>query len=132
MTQPDAGSVVGVGTDLVEVSRLRDALERTPALAHRLFTPAEQSRCNRNRDPLPHLAARFAAKEAVMKSLGKGMSAMSFTDIEVVADPAGAPVIRLSGRARQVADAARVTDVRVSLTHTGDLAQAFAVAVGGT
>jgi len=123
------GSVVGVGTDLVEVSRLRDALERTPALLHRLFTPAEQSRCNRNRDPMPHLAARFAAKESVMKALGRGMSAMAFTDIEVVADSAGAPGIRMSGRARRVADSIGVSEVRVSLTHTGDLAQAFAVAV---
>ena len=134
MTQDvhDAGSgpgrVVGVGTDLVEVHRLRAALDRTPAMLHRLFTPGEQSRCNRNQDPLPHLAARFAAKEAVMKALGSGMSAMAFTDIEVTSDAGGAPGIRLSGRARQVADRRGVATVHVSLTHTGDLAQAHAVA----
>ena len=122
------GRVVGVGTDLVEVPRLRAALDRTPALVHRLFTPGEQSRCGRHDDPLPHLAARFAAKEAVMKALGKGMSAMAFTDIEVTSDAGGAPGIRLSGRARQVADGRGVTTVLVSLTHTGDLAQAHAVA----
>lgn len=122
------GAVVGVGTDLVEVSRLRDALERTPALLHRLFTPAEQAHGRRSRDPLPHLAARFAAKEAVMKSLGAGMSAMGFTDIEVVVDAEGAPTIRLSGRALQVAARRNVATVHVSLTHTGDLAQAHAVA----
>ena len=124
------GRVVGVGTDLVEVSRLRDALDRTPALLHRLFTPGEQSRCQRHADPLPHLAARFAAKEAVMKSLGRGMSAMAFTDIEVTTDASGAPGIRLSGRARRVADERGVGAVHVSLTHTGDLAQAHAVATG--
>lgn len=123
-----AGSVIGVGTDLVEVSRLREALERTPALLHRLFTPAEQSRCNRNKDPLPHLAARFAAKEAVMKSLGAGMSSMAFTDVEVVTGADGAPGIRLAGRALQVAQRRGVATVHVSLTHTGDLAQAHAVA----
>jgi len=122
------GTVLGVGTDLVEVSRLSAALERTPALLHRLFTPAEQARCNRNKDPLPHLAARFAAKEAVMKSLGAGMSAMAFTDIEVVSGADGAPGVRLSGRARQVAERRGVATVLVSLTHTGDLAQAHAVA----
>ncbi|UDY33853.1 holo-ACP synthase [Dermatobacter hominis] len=122
------GRVVGVGTDLVEVPRLRAALERTPALLHRLFTPGEQSRCQRHEDPLPHLAARFAAKEAVMKALGKGMSAMAFTDIEVTSDGSGAPGVRLSGRARRVADERGVATVLVSLTHTGDLAQAHAVA----
>lgn len=124
----EGGAVTGVGTDLVEVSRLRDALERTPALLHRLFTPAEQARCRRNRDPMPHLAARFAAKEAVMKALGSGMSAMAFTDIEVVSGTDGAPGVRLSGRARQVAERRGVAVVHVSLTHTGDLAQAHAVA----
>jgi holo-[acyl-carrier protein] synthase len=124
----EPGRVVGVGTDLVEVSRLRAALERTPALVHRLFTPAEQSRCQRHDDPLPHLAARFAAKEATMKALGKGMSAMAFTDIEVVSDASGAPSIRLSGRARQVAHGRGVATVHVSLSHTGDLAQAHVVA----
>ncbi len=62
------GTVVGVGTDLVAVDRLRTALDRTPSLLHRLFTPAEQARCGRHADPLPHLAARFAAKEATMKA----------------------------------------------------------------
>ena len=122
------GGLVGVGTDLVVVHRVRAALDRTPALLHRLFTPGEQSRCNRNQDPLPHLAARFAAKEAVMKALGSGMSAMAFTDIEVTSEAGGAPGIRVSGRARQVADRRGVATVHVSLTHTGDLAQAHAVA----
>ncbi|MBS1837217.1 MAG: holo-ACP synthase [Actinobacteria bacterium] len=126
--EPTSGAVIGVGTDLVEVSRLRVALERTPALLHRLFTPAEQAHGRRSKDPLPHLAARFAAKEAVMKSLGSGMSAMSFTDVEVVVGADGAPSIRLSGRARQVAARRGVSVVHVSLTHTGDLAQAHAVA----
>ena len=122
------GGVVGVGTDLVEVDRLRTALERTPGLVHRLFTPAEQSRCARNKDPLPHLAARFAAKEAVMKALGRGMSAMAFTDIEVVTDATGAPSVRLAGRARQVADAAGVQRWSLSLTHDGGMAHAIALA----
>lgn len=122
------GAVLGVGTDLVEVSRLRDALERTPSLLHRLFTPAEQAHGRRSEDPLPHLAARFAAKEAVMKSLGAGMSSMAFTEIEVVVGADGAPSVRLSGRAKRAADRRGAVTVHVSLTHTGDLAQAHAVA----
>lgn len=117
-----------MGTDLVDVERLRESLDRTPGLTHRLFTPAEQARCNRNADPLPHLAARFAAKEAVMKALGRGMSAMAFTDIEVQNDPSGAPGVRLSGRARQVADQIGVGSWLVSLTHEGATAHAIAIA----
>ncbi len=123
-----SGNVVGVGTDLVEVDRLRTALERTPGLSRRLFTPAEQARCARNKDPVPHLAARFAAKEATMKALGKGMSAMAFTDIEVVTDAAGAPSLRVAGRARQVADGLGVTSWSVSLTHDGGMAHAIVLA----
>jgi len=122
------GTTIGVGTDLVDVDRLRGALDRTPGLMRRVFTPAEQARCNRNADPLPHLAARFAAKEAVMKALGRGMSAMAFTDIEVQSEPSGAPSVRLSGRARQVADEAGVGSWLVSLTHDGALAHAIVIA----
>lgn len=122
------GTAIGVGTDLVDVDRLRGALDRTPGLMRRVFTPAEQARCNRNADPLPHLAARFAAKEAVMKALGRGMSAMAFTDIEVQSEPSGAPSVRLSGRARQVADEAGVGSWLVSLTHDGALAHAIVIA----
>jgi len=124
----DGPPVLGVGTDVVQVERLRTALDRTPALVHRLFTPAEQAACNRQKDPLPHLAARFAAKEAVMKSLGRGMSSMGFTDIEVTTDAAGAPGVRLSGRARQVADGLGVASWLVSLSHDGDIAHAIALA----
>src|SRR5690606_1865985 len=122
------GTVVGVGTDLVAVDRLRTALERTPSLLHRLFTPAEQARCGRHADPLPHLAARFAAKEATMKALGRGMSAMSFTDVEVLTAADGSPSLRLTGRARQVADTVGVTSWLVSLTHDGPMAHAVVLA----
>jgi holo-[acyl-carrier protein] synthase len=122
------GAVLGVGTDLVEVDRLRTALDRTPGLADRLFTAAERNATDRHRDPLPHLAARFAAKESVMKALGRGIGAMSFTDIEVVSEASGAPSAVLSGRARTRADELGVGDWHLSLSHTATLAQAVAVA----
>jgi len=122
--------VVGVGTDLVDVARVRAALGRQEGLKERLFTEAEWAYAHRHRDPMPHLAARFAAKEAVMKALGRGMDAMSFHEIGVVRDADGRPSVELSGRAARVAADAGVAGWQVSLTHTAELAQAVAVAVG--
>ena len=126
----DAG-VIGVGTDLVEVDRVRDALGRQPGLRERLFTVREWDYAHRHRDPMPHLAARFAAKEAVMKALGRGIDAMSFHEIAVERDDDGRPSVLLSGRAAEVAESAGVQAWAVSLTHTARLAQAVALAVGG-
>jgi holo-[acyl-carrier protein] synthase len=125
------GAVVGVGVDLVDVERLRTALARTPSLAARLFTEGERAALAGRRDPMPHLAARFAAKEAVMKALGRGLATIELTDIEVVVDEHGAPQVMLYGSAAERAAELGVGLVRVSLTHTGSLAQAFAVAVAG-
>lgn len=124
------GGVIGVGTDLVDVDRVRAALDRQPGLRTRLFTDDEWDYAARHRDPHPHLAARFAAKEAVMKALGRGMSSMGFAEIEVVRDDHGAPAVVLHGAAAQVATAAGVAGFHLSLTHTDSLAQAVAIAVG--
>ena len=132
MTGASAGlpGVLGVGTDLVDVDRVRRALERRPGLRSRLFTDDEWAYAERHRDPHPHLAARFAAKEAVMKALGRGMSSMSFAEIEVCRDEQGAPSVALHGAAASVAAESGVRRWHLSLTHTDALAQAVAVAVG--
>jgi holo-[acyl-carrier protein] synthase len=122
--------VIGVGTDLVDVDRVRAALERQEGLRQRLFTEAEWEYSARHRDPMPHLAGRFAAKEAVMKALGHGMDRVSFHEIEVLREDSGRPSVRLTGRAAEVAGAAGVAGWHLSLSHTATLAQAVAVAVG--
>jgi holo-[acyl-carrier protein] synthase len=71
-------TVVGVGVDLCEVDRMRRTLARTPGFATRVYTDAEREHCGRRRDPAEGLAARFAAKEAVLKALGRGLGACSF------------------------------------------------------
>ncbi len=120
--------MVGIGIDAVEVDRFRQVLGRRPALAGRLFTDGERSG-TAGRDPAPRLAARFAAKEAVMKALGVGLGAFSFHDVEVVSLASGAPSLVLSGRAAALADGLGVAGWRVSLTHTASVAEAVVVAL---
>ncbi|HEV2766930.1 MAG TPA: holo-ACP synthase [Acidimicrobiales bacterium] len=121
--------VIGIGTDLVEIERFRLALRRTPRLAERLFSDAERAYAARRRDPTERLAARFAAKEAVMKAMGVGLWRFPLRDIEVVRAASGAPSVRLHGGAAALAADRGVTEWRLTLTHTSAMAQAIAVAL---
>lgn len=113
----------GVGIDLLEIDRLERALERHPRLAERVFTTAERDYAAARARPARHLAARFAAKEAVVKALGL-TGGFGLGEIEVVAGQP--PTVRLTGRAAAAADAEGV-DLRISLTHSRDFAAAMAV-----
>jgi holo-[acyl-carrier protein] synthase len=122
-------TVVGVGVDLCEVDRMRRTLARTPGFATRVYTDAEREHCGRRRDPAEGLAARFAAKEAVLKALGRGLGACSFRDIEVVRASSGAPSIALHDTAVRLAAEHGVTTWHVSLTHTATMAEAVVIAL---
>lgn len=111
----------GLGIDLIEIERVERALERRPRLRERLFTAAELDYADSRARPGRHLAARFAAKEAVIKALGG--PALAPTSIEVV--PGAPPTVQLHDRA--VAAAAGAT-VSISLTHSRDTAAAVAIA----
>jgi len=112
----------GIGIDLLEIERLERALRRHPRLAERVFTPAEREYAAARARPGRHFAARFAAKEAVVKALGLG-GGFGLREIEVVAGEP--PSVRLSGRAAEAASGKRV---EISLTHSRDYAAAVAVA----
>lgn len=116
-------SVLGVGVDAIEIDRFAAALERRPRLAERCFTEAEAAYCQSRRFPPQHFAARFAAKEAVGKALGIGMT--RWREVEVVRGR-GAPSIVLHGRYAQRGEHLGVTHVHVSLTHSKNLAMAAA------
>jgi len=120
-----------VGLDLVEVARFRQALGRHPALRERLFTPAEIAYCEARSDPALHLAARFAAKEAVGKLVGTGV--ISWHEIEVAGDVAarGLPPVALSGRTLEAAEGQGLAEVQISLSHVDSLAGACAVVIAG-
>jgi holo-[acyl-carrier protein] synthase len=129
--EPASGAVVGLGVDLCEVDRMRRTLDRTPGFADRAFTPAEQQYCRRARDPAERFAARFAAKEAVLKALGAGIGACRLTDIEVERAASGAPSLRLHGAAGVLAAERGVGGWHISLTHTKTMAEAVVLALAG-
>lgn len=120
---------LAVGIDAVEIDRFRALLDRRPAVVDRLFTAGERARGERASDPAPRLAARFAAKEAVMKALGVGLGAFGFHDVEVVTAESGAPAVVLRGAAADLASRQGLTTWRVSLTHTDRVAEAVVVAL---
>lgn len=112
----------------MEVDRFRLALVRTPRLAERLFSESERADAGRRRDPVEGLAARFAAKEAVMKALGVGLGRFALRDVEVIRSPSGAPSLRLHGAAAALAVDQGVAEWHLSLSHTRHLAHAVAIA----
>lgn len=112
--------IVGLGTDLVEIARLEQALERTPTLRERVFTPAEASL------PPASLAARFAAKEALSKALG-APAGLSWQDAEVVIEESGRPRLELRGTIADAVAGLGADQVHLSLSHDGGFALAFVV-----
>lgn len=124
--------IVGVGIDLVEVPRVRALLTRFPQRAAcRLFTPGERAACERRARPAECYAARFAAKEALLKALGVGLSGgIRWRDIEVRTDESGNPSLELSGRARQALRERGGRRVHLSFTHDGGAAAAVVVVEG--
>jgi holo-[acyl-carrier protein] synthase len=113
--------VPGVGIDLIEIERIELALERRPRLAGRLFTHAELAYARERARPGRHLAARFAAKEAVIKCLGK-----SVPPKEIEIESGTPPMVRMHGRA---ADAAVDLEIAISMTHSRESAASVAISV---
>lgn len=121
--------MVGVGVDAVDIDRFRRSLARTPTMRGRLFTSSELDDLARRRDPVPGLAARFAAREAAMKALGVGLGAFGFHDLWVTRAASGAPALAVAGAAEALMQRRQIDAFQVSLTHTDVVAQAIVVAV---
>jgi holo-[acyl-carrier protein] synthase len=124
--------VVGIGTDLAEIARVRRSIERFgDRFLERVYTPAEIAYCQRKKNFAESFAARFAAKEAGAKALGTGIShGVSWREFEVVRAPSGQPSLVLSGRAAQIAHERGVARIALSLTHSGDTAMAIVIMEG--
>ncbi|MFT4213701.1 MAG: holo-ACP synthase [Microbacterium sp.] len=115
--------IVGIGVDLVDIARFERSIQRTPRLLERLFAPAE-------RRLKPHsLAARYAAKEALIKALG-GSDGVHWTDIEIASEPSGRPVFALRGQTSETVAGRGIHTMHLSLTHDAGLAAAYVIAEG--
>jgi len=122
-------NAIAHGIDLIECTRLQGVIDRHgDNFLNRVFTPDELAYCGGRKRQIEHLAARFAAKEAVMKVLGTGWTnGIRWTDIEVFNDPAGRPEIRLTGRCSAIASQLGIDTVLISITHTAEHAMASAI-----
>jgi len=124
--------ITGLGVDLVSIPRMRTTIDRWhDRFVARVFTDDEIAYCRARRDPAPHFAARFAAKEAGFKALGTGVQlGVRWRELEVRRERAEAPTLVLSGRAREIGLARGGSRMLLSLTHEGEYALAQAILVG--
>jgi holo-[acyl-carrier protein] synthase len=118
----------GIGVDAVDIERFRTSLERTPTMRGRLFTADELAYVAPKADPVPSLAARFAAREAVMKAMGLGLGAFGFHEVWVARAASGAPSLAVTGRALELAVDRGITVWHLSITHSDTIAIAYVVA----
>jgi holo-[acyl-carrier protein] synthase len=120
--------IIGLGVDLADVDRVDRVLGKYPRFAERCFTEHEREYAFRFSSPARRFAARFAGKEAVMKSMGTGWRRIGWTEIEITGG--GKPTVRMSGNALRRAEMLGVTEVLVTITHTDTSALVMAIAVG--
>jgi holo-[acyl-carrier protein] synthase len=113
--------IVGIGVDLVDIARFEKTIERTPRLLERLFTPSERLRAPRS------LAARYAAKEALIKALG-GSDGVHWTEIEITPEASGRPWFTLTGSTAAVLVERGITSVHLSMSHDAGFATAYVIA----
>lgn len=125
-------SPYSIGVDLVEIARMKRILERTPSFKTRVFSEDEQAYCDKTTRPECHYATRFAAKEAVLKTLGTGFSeGIGVRDIEVVLNSRGKPSVKLYNRAAEKAQELQIRDIPISLSYSHNDAVACALALVG-
>jgi holo-[acyl-carrier protein] synthase len=125
-------NILGIGTDIVEVLRIAQMIERHAELfISRVFTPHEIEYCATRKTATQHYAGRWAAKEAVMKAMGTGwVRGVNFRDIEIRNQRDGKPTVAFRGGARDVIEALGVSEMLITISHCRTYASAFAIAVG--
>jgi holo-[acyl-carrier protein] synthase len=120
--------IYGIGTDIIEVDRIRKFIAKGDAFKERVFTKKEMEYSDSHKDPAPYYAARFSAKEAFVKALGTGfIDGIGFNQIEVYHLELGKPAIRLSGKAKEVADEKGIKKIFISISHIKEWANAVAI-----
>jgi len=125
-------SILGHGIDLIECDRIAKVMENHgQRFLNRVLTPAERERAKRYKYPVPFIAGRWAAKEAILKMIGTGWRGqIAWTDMEILPDELGQPHVTLSGETARIAGEKGITRVLLSITHTNEYASASAIGTG--
>jgi len=125
--------IIGIGTDIVEIDRIRKMIERHgDHFLNRCFTSNEIEYANRHRDSAVRFAGRWAAKEAVVKVLGTGfVQGITFHDIEVVSLHTGQPTVQLSGGALEISQRLKISEIKLTISHAREYATATAIGISG-
>ncbi|HYE83337.1 MAG TPA: holo-ACP synthase [Clostridia bacterium] len=120
--------IFGIGTDIIEIKRIKKAIARSPKFIERLFTEQEMEYYRKKEMKAQHIAGGFSAKEAVLKALGTGLRGFRWKDIEILRGPVGKPIVRFGGNVRQFMEDNGIGMIHVTISHSKDFATATAVA----
>ena len=125
-------NVVGIGIDIIECERIADMMKKHDEIfINRVFTPYEIEYCGGRKAAAQHFAGRWAAKEAILKSMGTGWAkGIRWLDIEIQTLPGGKPIVNISGVAKDICDSRGISDILISISHCHSYATAFATAIG--
>lgn len=123
--------IIGIGTDVIEIERIENAIQKTGTFLYKIYTEREQAYYKENHKRVETLAGLFAAKEAVSKALGTGFRGFSASDIEILPNDLGKPQVYLYGEAKILAKSLGICNIHVSISHCKAYATSFAVAEGG-
>ena len=120
--------IYGIGTDIIEVNRIKKNIEKVSGLKTKLFTQKEIEYCESKRHSAEHFAARFASKEAFFKALGTGWRlGFAFTEIEILNNELGKPEITVSGKIKQFITENKITNIHISISHLKEIANAVVI-----
>lgn len=120
--------IFGIGTDIIEIKRIKKAIVRSPRFIERLFTEQELEYYRKKDMKAQHIAGGFSAKEAVLKALGTGLRGFRWKDIEILRGSVGKPIVRFGGNVKQFMEDNGIGIIHVTISHSRDFATATAVA----
>lgn len=120
--------IYGIGTDIIEVTRIQNVMERDIGFREKIFTAVEIEYCESKKNKFQHYAARFSAKEAMLKAIGTGWRfGIRFSDIEIYHDELGKPLIRVFEKAKEWSEKLAISKIHVSLSHIKEMATAIVI-----
>lgn len=123
--------VIGIGTDIIEIERIKNLCLKNERFIFKTFTENEMSLFGDNLDRYSTIAGNFAAKEACTKVFGTGITGLNWKDMEILRDPAGKPLVNLHGNALKIAESMGIKKIFISISHCREYAVAYGLGTGG-